>query len=128
HAAIHQRRVDTDQIQRKTIAQLARQRGLAGSRGAHQEDGWRTLVDGHASIVSGSRPVLRADGGSTAMPQDGRTNKARVKTQALFFLAEGRLTSLARPSPSANCRRGRGGASPTTCSARRPGSSDSTRG
>src|SRR5574337_605583 len=44
HAAIDQGGIDTDQVQHETIAQLARERRLAGGGGSHQKDGQRAMI------------------------------------------------------------------------------------
>ena len=49
-AAIDQRRIHADELQRKPLRQRAGQRGLARRGRAHQEDGGRALVDGHRRL------------------------------------------------------------------------------
>jgi len=51
HAAIDQRGVDTDQLQRESLTEFACQRGFTGGSGTHQEDGKGALVDGHRGIL-----------------------------------------------------------------------------
>src|SRR5699024_4485770 len=50
-AAIDQRRVDTDQLQREPLGKMARQRGFPRGGRAHEEHGKRTMIGRHRHIV-----------------------------------------------------------------------------